>query len=265
LVAYLKDAHRIDVVITTVESDPTAVRRFDPEDRRLFVSEVLPPRSRNFQLAHQIGLLTLAPVFESIVESEHLTTADSVTLCRVAPANYFAGAVLMPYDRFRESAEAVRYDVELLGHRFRTSFEQVCHRLTTLQRPGREGVPFHLIRVDIAGNISKRFSASGIRFARFSGACPRWNVHKAFMTPQTVRTQVSQMADGATYFSVARTIRKARAGYGSPHTLLAIELGSDVRHARRLVYADGVDLESPEATVPIGVTCRLCERLECGQ
>ncbi len=265
LVQYLKEAHGIDVVISTVESDPTAVRRFDPEGRRLFLSEVLPPRTRNFQLAHQIGLLTLQPAFAEIVRSSHLTTPDSLTLCKVALANYFAGAVLMPYERFRESAEAVRYDVELLGHRFRSSFEQVCHRLTTLQRPGREGVPFHLIRVDIAGNISKRFSASGIRFARFSGACPRWNVHKAFMTPQTVRTQVSQMPDGTTYFSVARTIRKSRAGYGSPHTLLAIELGCEIAHARRLVYADGVDLEKPEASVPIGVTCRLCERLECGQ
>ncbi len=265
LVQHLKESHRIEVVITTVESDPTAVRRYDPVARRLLLSEVLPPRSRNFQLAHQIGLLTLAPAFEEIVRSSHLTTPDSVKLCKVALANYFAGAVLMPYERFREAAEAVRYDVELLGHRFRTSFEQVCHRLTTLQRPGREGVPFHLIRVDIAGNISKRFSASGIRFARFAGSCPRWNVHKAFMTPQTVRTQVSQMPDGTTYFSVARTIRKARAGYGSPHTLLALELGCEIRHARRLVYADGVDLESPEAAVPIGVTCRLCERLECGQ
>jgi predicted transcriptional regulator/transcriptional regulator with XRE-family HTH domain len=265
LVRYLKEIHGIDVVITTVEIDPTAVRRYDPEGRRLFLSEVLPPRSRNFQLAHQIGLLTLQPAFTEIIESSHLTTPDSVTLCKVALANYFAGAVLMPYERFRESAEAVRYDVELLGHRFRTSFEQVCHRLTTLQRPGAEGVPFHLIRVDIAGNISKRFSASGIRFARFSGSCPRWNVHKAFMTPQTVRTQVSQMPDGTPYFSVARTIRKSRAGYGSPHTLLAIELGCEIRHARRLVYADGVDLDNPEAAVPIGVTCRLCERLECGQ
>ncbi len=265
LVTYLKEAHGIEVVITTVESDPTAVRRYAPEGKRLFLSEVLPPRSRNFQLAHQIGLLTLGPAFEEIVRNSHLTTSDSVKLCKVALANYFAGAVLMPYERFRAAAEAVRYDVELLGHRFRTSFEQVCHRLTTLQRPGAEGVPFHLIRVDIAGNISKRFSASGIRFARFSGACPRWNVHKAFMTPQTVRTQVSHMPDGTGYFSIARTIRKARAGYGSPHTLLAIELGCEIRHARRLVYADGVDLESPEAAVPIGVTCRLCERLECGQ
>jgi hypothetical protein len=265
LVRYLKEAHGTDVVITTVESDPTSVRRYGPEEHRLYLSEVLPPRSRNFQLAHQIGLLALQPAFTEIIETSHLTTPDSVTLCKVALANYFAGAVLMPYERFRESAEAVRYDIELLGHRFRTSFEQVCHRLTTLQRPGSEGVPFHLVRVDIAGNISKRFSASGIRFARFSGACPRWNVHKAFMTPQTVRTQVSQMPDGTTYFSVARTIRKARAGYGAPHTLLAIELGCEVRYARRLVYADGVDLERPEASVPIGVTCRLCERLECGQ
>jgi len=265
LVQHLKSALGIDVVISTVESDPVAVRRFEPSPRRLFLSEVLPPRSRNFQLAHQIGLLTLQDAFAEIIRTAHLTTPDSVTLCKVALANYFAGAVLMPYERFRDSAEAVRYDIELLGHRFRTSFEQVCHRLTSLQRPGREGVPFHLIRVDIAGNISKRFSASGIRFARFSGACPRWNVHKAFMTPQTVRTQVSQMPDGTTYFSVSRTIRKSRAGYGAPHTLLAIELGCEIRHARRLVYADGVDLENPEAAVPIGVTCRLCERLECGQ
>jgi predicted transcriptional regulator/DNA-binding XRE family transcriptional regulator len=265
LVRYSKDALGVEVAIQTVESDPTAVRRYDAAGRRLFLSEVLPPRSRNFQLAHQIGLLSLQSDFDDILRGAHLTTPDSVTLCKVALANYFAGAVLMPYERFRESADAVRYDIELLGHRFRTSFEQVCHRLTTLQRPGNEGVPFHLVRVDIAGNISKRFSASGIRFARFSGSCPRWNVHKAFLTPQTVRTQVSQMPDGTRYFSISRTIRKSRAGYGSPHTLLAIELGCDIRHARRLVYADGVDLDSPEATVPIGVTCRLCERLECGQ
>lgn len=265
LVRYLKEAQGVDVAIQTIESDPNAVRRYEPETRQLLLSEVLPPRSRNFQLAHQIGLLTLQPVFAGILDGAHLTTPDSVTLGKVALANYFAGAVLMPYERFRQSAEDVRYDIELLGHRFRTSFEQVCHRLTTLQRPGREGVPFHLVRVDIAGNISKKFSASGIRFARFSGSCPRWNVHKAFLTPQTVRTQVSEMPDGTRYFSISRTIRKSRAGYGSPHTLLAIELGCEIRHARRLVYADGVDLDSPEATVGTGVTCRLCERLECGQ
>ncbi|MEO7920939.1 MAG: short-chain fatty acyl-CoA regulator family protein [Thermoanaerobaculia bacterium] len=262
LVRHLAQHHRIEVVISTVESDRTAVRRYDPELRRLTLSEVLPPRTRNFQIAHQLALLTLQPEFDRILERSHLTAPESTKLCRVALANYFAGAVQMPYADFHASAESVRYDIELLGHRFRTSFEQVCHRLTTLQRTGCEGVPFHLMRVDIAGNISKRFSASGIRFARFSGSCSRWNVHTAFMTPGSIRTQLSQMPDGATYFCLARTIRKSRAGYASPHTLLAIGLGCEVTHARRLVYADGFDLKNTASAVPVGVTCRLWDRMD---
>lgn len=264
MVRHLEKTLHVDVHVTTIASD-SAMRRFDPERRHLSLSEVLPPRSRSFQLAHQVGLLTLGPVFEKIVERSRLTTPDSIALCRVALANYFAGALLMPYDAFRNAAESVRYDIELLGHRFRTSFEQVCHRLTTLQRPGAEGVPLHMVRVDIAGNITKRFSASGIRFARFSGSCPRWDVHSAFMSPGMIRTQVSRMPDGATYFCVARTVRKSRAGYGSPHALLAIGLGCRIEHARKLVYADGVDLTSERAVVPVGVTCRLCERTDCEQ
>ncbi|MBL8113990.1 MAG: DUF2083 domain-containing protein [Acidobacteria bacterium] len=265
LVRYLEKAHGIRTEIVPIAADRTTVRRFDPVAKRLFLSEVLPPRSRNFQIAHQAGLLTLQPVFDRIAAKSHLTTPDSLALCRVALANYFASAIVMPYSEFLTAAEDVRYDIELLGHRFRTSFEQVCHRVTTLQRPGEEGVPFHLIRVDIAGNISKRFSASGIRFARFAGSCPRWNIHTAFMTPGSIRTQVSQMNDGQVYFCIARTIRKTWGGYGSPHTLLAIGLGCELSYARRMVYADGVDLTNHAATVQIGVTCRLCDRLDCQQ
>jgi len=144
-------------------------QRYDPALRRLYVSEILPPHARNFQIAHQIGLLSLSAEFERIQKRSRLTTRDSEALCRVALANAFAGALLMPYEPFLEAARSFRYDIELLERRFGASFEQVCHRLTTMRRPGQEGVPFHFIRVDIAGNISKRFSASGIRFARFSG------------------------------------------------------------------------------------------------
>jgi len=265
MVRYLETTHRIKVVVTSALNDGKAVRRFDPAKGTLAVSEVLPPRSRNFQVAHQIGILTLQQTFDRIVAKARLTTPDSVSLCRVALANYFAGALLMPYEPFRAAAENVRYDVELLGHRFRTSFEQVCHRITTLQRPGAEGVPFHLIRVDIAGNISKRFSASGIHFARFSGSCPRWNVHAAFMSPGNIRTQLSQMPDGTLYFCIARSIRNRRGGFGSPQALLAIGLGCEVSHAKRLVYSDGFDLSSCDAAVPIGTSCRLCERMDCEQ
>ena len=242
-----------------------AVRRYDPHARVLWLSEVLRRGSRHFQLAHELGLQTMAQVLDRFAADPALTSEPSRRLARVALANYFAGAVLMPYGRFLEAAQGERYDIELLGHRFRVGFEQICHRLTTLRRPGAEGVPFHMVRVDIAGNISKRFSASGLRFARFSGACPRWTVFEAFTTPGLVRVQLSQMPDGATYFWVARTVRKEGGAFHSPRSVLSIGLGCEVSHARQLVYADGVDLGARGAVVPVGITCRLCERMDCEQ
>jgi predicted transcriptional regulator len=171
----------------------------------------------------------------------------------------------MPYQSFLEAARTERYDIDLIGHRFRASFEQTCHRLTTLRRPGAEGVPFHMVRVDIAGNISKRFSASGLRFARFSGACPRWSVFEAFTTPGLIRTQLSQMPDGAAYFWIARTVSRESGGWHSPRSMVALGLGCEASRARELVYADGIDLENREVMVPVGTTCRLCERMDCEQ
>ncbi len=265
LVRYLSEAHGVEVRVEKIGAMRGAVRRYDPRARRLLLSEVLRRGSRNLQLAHQIGLLTQSHVLDRLASDPHLTTPESRALCRVALANYFAAAVLMPYEPFLRAAREERYDLELLGHRFRTSFEQVCHRVTTLRRPGAEGVPFHFLRIDSAGNISKRFSASGIRIARFSGACPRWNVHAAFLTPGMIRVQLSQMPDGTVYFCIARTVLKDYGGYHAPHTIQAIGLGCEVRHARELVYSDGVDLDNLSAVVPVGVTCRLCERLDCEQ
>jgi predicted transcriptional regulator/transcriptional regulator with XRE-family HTH domain len=265
LVAYLERAYGVRVQIERTAAMQGAVRRFDPERKVIALSEVLRRGSRNFQLAFQIGLLTHGAALDRCARDPQLTSPESRALARVALASYFAGAVLMPYDAVLEAARLERYDLELLGHRFRASFEQVAHRLTTLRRPGAEGVPFHMVRIDIAGNISKHFSASGLRFARFSGACPRWNVFTAFLTPGLIRTQLSQMPDGATYFWVARTVHKEGGGYHAPRTVHALALGCEAAYARRLVYADGIDLSSREAIVPVGLTCRLCERMRCEQ
>jgi predicted transcriptional regulator/transcriptional regulator with XRE-family HTH domain len=242
-----------------------AVRRYEPERGALDLSEVLRRGSRNFALAYQLGLLTQAAALDRLSADPHLTSDASRALARVALANYFAGAVLMPYGPFLAAARSERYDIELLGHRFRTSFEQICHRLTTLRRPGAEGVPFHLVRVDLAGNISKRFSGSGLRFARFSGACPRWAVFEAFTTPGLVRTQLSRMPDGGTWFWVARTVSREGGGFHAPRSTVAIAVGCEAGRARELVYADGVNLDNPDAVVPVGLTCRLCERMDCEQ
>jgi predicted transcriptional regulator/DNA-binding XRE family transcriptional regulator len=265
LVRHLRDDLTVDFRIARLEEEPDAIRRFDPERRLLTLSEVLPPRSRNFQIAVQIALLTQEDEIEKIIRRGQLSTPDSQNLARVALANYFAGATLMPYRPFLNAAREERYDVEILGHRFRTSLEQCCQRLTSMRRPGNEGIPFHMVRVDIAGNISKKFSATGIRFARFGAACSLWNVFQAFLTPGQIRTQLSTMPDGKAFFCFATTIPKGRRGFHAAHTMHAIGMGCDVDHAREMVYSDGTDLGDLDSAVKIGVSCRLCERQDCAQ
>jgi len=261
LVRHLADRHGVRVEEQRPASVGGVLRHFDATRRVVTLSTTLPPASRTFQLAVQLGLF-----LGHAGPPEHEMGSEAAQrLLRVVLANYFAAAVVMPYEDIRRAAESERYDLEILSHRFHASFEQVCHRLTTLRRPGAEGVPFHLLRVDMAGNISKRFSGSGIGFARFAGACPRWNVFNAFLTPGALRVQVSQMPDGTRYFCVARTVHRGRAGYQGAPSVQAIGLGCEIAHARKLVYADAIDLEDPRIIVPVGVTCRLCERTDCDQ
>ncbi len=263
LCAYLESRHRVKVEVVKVGAMRGAMRRYEPESRRMALSEVLRRGSRNFQLAYQLGLLECAPALDRLTRDPALTSDESRVLARVTLANYFAAAVLMPYEPFRRAAEEERYDLDLLQHRFRVNFEQVAHRLCTLQRPGATGVPFFMVRIDLAGNISKRFSANAVGFPRFGGLCPLRNVHASFLQPNVLRVQISRLLEGTTFFSVARTIRRHRGGFHAPEVLYAIELGCELEHAHRLVYAEGIDLERPAGVVPVGLTCRLCERLDC--
>jgi predicted transcriptional regulator/DNA-binding XRE family transcriptional regulator len=263
LTRYLERAHGVRVRVLTVSEMRGAVRRFDSTRRELQLSEVLRRGSRNFQLAVQAALLRSSPALDELTIDPKLPSDESRSLARVALAGYLAGAVLMPYDAFLRAAEAERYDVELLGHRFRVGWEHTCHRLTTLRRPGAEGVSFYMLRVDLAGNISKRFSAAGIRFPRFSGLCSLWNVHAAFLQPGRVRVQLSRMPDGHTVLAIARTVQRHSGGYRAPDAPYAVGIGCDASESRRLVYADGLDIDDAAAAVPIGITCRLCERADC--
>ena len=265
MVDYLKRTADVEVRVERATRMQSAVRSYDPERRVLLLSEGLRRSSRNFQLAAQVGLVTQGHIIDRMVSEASLTTDGARASCRVALANYFAASILMPYEQFLDSARRVRYDIELLGHQFECSFEQVCHRLATLRRRGAEGIPFHMLRVDIAGNMSKRFSASGLRIPRFSGACPKWNTFGAFLTPGMIRTQLSQMPDGQVFFGVARTVGRESGGFSATRPHYAIGLGCTVEHAGEMVYADGLDLASRDAVVPVGPSCRLCERMDCEQ
>ncbi|MEL6342370.1 MAG: short-chain fatty acyl-CoA regulator family protein [Myxococcota bacterium] len=263
LVQHLEQAHGVMVTVMSAQQMKGLLRRYDPERQHLMLSEQLPAASRRFQLALQAGLLLMSDELDALVDESPLRGQDARTLLRVSLANYFAGATLMPYDRFIESAESLRYDLGILQSRFQASFEQVCHRLTTLRRPGASGVPLHFIRIDLAGNISKRFSASGIQFARFGSGCARWNVYAALNAPGHIRRQISTMPDGTTYFCIAMAYRQSGGGYHDSTATRAIGLGCTLEHAPRLVYADGINLE--QDGVPIGVSCRVCAHRRCPQ
>lgn len=254
-------AHGIAVRILPAPVMGDRLRRFDPDRRELMLSELLSQPSRRFQIGVLLARLEQEPLIARLVKDAQVVD-EAAALMRVSLANYFAAALMMPYARFLAACESARYDVELLGHRFGASFEQTAHRMSTLQREGARGIPFFFVRVDRAGNISKRFSAGRFPFSRFGGTCPLWNIHAAFEAPDRVQTQLIRMPEGASYVSVARTVTRSGGTYGQPAQRHAVGLGCDVAYGPRLVYADGIDLDR-RTPVDIGLNCYLCERPDC--
>lgn len=240
-------------------------RQITNNGRRLETSDTLPPESASFSVAHQIGLLIAETEINDILDTSTLPETDAPALARNVLASYFAAALIMPYAKFLKACQIYRYDVERIARHFSASFEQVCHRMTTLQRPGALGVPMHLVRTDIAGNISKRFSLSGIQIPRHTGACPRWNVYTAFLQPGHINTQISQMPSGETFFCIAKSFEHGAYRYNAPRRHFSIGLGCDIVHAKKLIYSDGIDLNNTTPIVPIGTSCRICPRMSCGQ
>ena len=265
LVEHLDSVLGIRVKVMPIEVMQDTLRRYDHHGRRVLLSEALPSAGRVFQLAAQLALLSYGESLDRVVERAGLQSDDAKRLLRIGLANYFAGAVMMPYERFLAAAVDLHYDLDLLQHRFNASFEQVCHRLTTLQRPGARGVRFFFIRVDNAGNVSKRLSGGGFHFARFGGTCPRWIIHDAFRSPGLIHTQVAEMPDGTAFFTIARTLDALGGWQHALQPQFAIGLGCDLKDAGVLVYADGLNLKKPSPVTPIGVSCRVCERLDCVQ
>jgi predicted transcriptional regulator/transcriptional regulator with XRE-family HTH domain len=251
--------------ITVKSTEAPATRYFDRENRVLTLSNRAAPETQTFQLLLQIALLHQDKLLEATLDLARFQTEEARSIAKIGLANYFAGASLMPYGAFLAAAQSTRHDLELLAHQFGASIEQVAHRLSTLQRPSAKGIPFFFVRVDQAGTITKRHSATRLQFARFGGACPLWNVHQAFETPGRFLRQLAETPDGVRYISLARDVSKPAGSFGAPVRRFAISLGCEVRHAHDLVYADDLDLTNPKAYEPIGISCRICERKDCHQ
>ena len=254
----LRRTHGVIVAVGTL---PGALRRYDPQLKRLDLSESLPRESRGFQMAFQLMLLEAREAVEAVVAPAEPTTPEAAAIIRLGLLNYAAAALLMPYAAFLAAARELRHEVEALAARFGVSFEQAAHRLSTLQRDGARGVPFFFLRVDPAGNVDKRFSAAGFPFARFGGSCPKWIVHRAFAHPGETQVQLAQLPDGAAFLTFARAIAAPVTRWGEPAPVHVVAMGCDIARRDELAYADGID--ATRAAVGIGLSCRLCDRPDC--
>jgi hypothetical protein len=258
----LKEAWGVESRVADPELLEDASQHYDPQRRTFMLSTLLRPENRTFGLAYQLALLEFAPLIDRMVESARPPDAGSRRLLHMSFANYAAGAIMMPYGKFLRAAEEHRYALDRLCGQFGANVEQVAHRITTLGRSGARGVPFFMLRVDPAGNISKRYAGESFPFSHFGGTCPRWHLHAAFQTPgQTIR-QLIETPDGQRYFTISRTIERPIRPDLRDDALLAIGLGCDVRYAPRIAYADGLDLVNTPAT-PVGPACAICPRIGC--
>lgn len=249
--------------IAVAFTDQPETRRYDASSRRLTLSNRTAGPTQRFQMLLQVALLTQNELLEATLDLARFATPEARDIAKIGLANYFAGAALLPYRAFQAAALDTRHDLERLADLFGASIEQVAHRLSTLQRPGAKGIPFFFVRVDQAGTITKRHSATRLQFARFGGACPLWNVHRAFETPGQFLRQLAETPDGVRYLCLARDVSKPGGAFLAPVKRYAIGLGCEVQHAPQLVYADGLDLKGHFE--PIGISCRICERPVCHQ
>lgn len=240
-------------------------RYFDAQAGVLYIAAHVRAAQQTFQIATQLALLEFAELIDQELQTVAWHHPATRRLARVGLANYVAGALILPYQQFLQAAEQAQYDLDVLSRQFEVGFETVCHRLSTLQRPEAPGIPFFFVRVDRAGNISKRQSATHFHFSKTGGTCPLWGVYEAFQRPGEVVPQLACMPDGRRYFWIARTVTTPGKSWGAPRKTFSIGLGCDVRHAARMIYAQGLNLDHAEADTPIGMGCKVCDRPACPQ
>ena len=265
LCEFLKSEYSILVKDVIPEDGKPFSKIFNKEKKELLLSDYNSLETKKLHAAAQIAQEGAIDIINDYLSEFKFPSDESKSLTQIALLNYCGAAILMPYKLFHFECKKLKYDLELLQNTFATSFEQVAHRVTCLQDPKLPGIPFHMLRVDIAGNISKRFSLSGIEIPRYGGACPRWNVYSAFTRPGVIQAAVSKMTNGEKYVCIARTVEKGVGRFGQSKSILSIGLGCEAKYAKEFVYTENLSLEDKKTEIPIGVSCRTCDRLDCSQ
>ncbi len=262
---FLKTEYGVKVKDVLPEDGKPFSKIYYKSRKELHLSDYVALETKKLYAAAQIAQEGAMVIIENYLLAFKFPSEESKKLTKVALLNYCGAAILMPYKLFHQECIKQKYDLELLQNTFACTFEQIAHRVTCLQDPKLPGIPFHFLRVDVAGNISKRFSLSGIEIPRYGGACPRWNVYSAFSRPGVIQAAVSKMSNGEKYVCIARTVEKGVGRYGKKKSILSIGLGCQAKYAKDFVYTENLDLNDKKTEIPIGVSCRTCDRLDCSQ
>ena len=262
---FLKTEYGVKVIDLLPEDDKPFSKIYLKNQKELHLSDYVALETKKLYASAQIAQEGAMTIIENYLSEFKFPSEESKKLTKVALLNYCGAAILMPYKLFHKECIKQKYDLELLQNTFACTFEQIAHRVTCLQDPKLPGIPFHFLRVDVAGNISKRFSLSGIEIPRYGGACPRWNVYSAFSRPGVIQAAVSKMSNGEKYVCIARTVEKGVGRYGKKKSILSIGLGCQAKYAKDFVYTENLDLNDKKTEIPIGVSCRTCDRLDCSQ
>lgn len=261
----LRHKHQLAIRILPADVMPDHVRRLDLHARQLQLSEMLDSASRTFHAAFLIAELEARTEIDALVSGAAFADRHAERLFRRHLTSYFAAAAMMPYERFLRACEASGYDPLLLQRRFGAGYEQVAHRLTTLQRVGARGLPFFMVRIDRAGQSSKRYAgASAAPMVEADSRCPLWAIHSAFDRPGEIVPQLVELEDGERWFTLSRTVSGQSAGLRAGQAIFSIALGLKADYARPLLHARGVDLDKGD-TQPIGLGCISCTRPTCAQ
>ena len=262
---FLKTEYGVKVIDLLPEDNKPFSKKYLKNQKELHLSDYVALETKKLYASAQIAQEGAMTIIEKYLSEFKFPSEESKKLTKVALLNYCGAAILMPYKLFHKECIKQKYDLELLQNTFACTFEQIAHRVTCLQDPKLPGIPFHFLRVDVAGNISKRFSLSGIEIPRYGGACPRWNVYSAFSRPGVIQAAVSKMSNGEKYVCIARTVEKGVGRYGKKKSILSIGLGCQAKYAKDFVYTENLDLNDKKTEIPIGVSCRTCDRLDCSQ
>lgn len=258
LKAWLKKEHGLVVRSLPVHAMPNLRRRFDRHSMRLFVSERLSPYDQLREIAMEAVSIACHEAITAELGALRLSTAEARRIARFELARCGAHALMMPYAAFLAAAQRAKYDIDVLRARFQVSFEQAANRLTMLQRPGAQGLPFFLMEIDNAGHRLRRAGASGFPQAKFGGGCPKLNIHAAFSVPGQLLVDRVEMPDGAAFLTIARTLEGPQAAFHERVRRTALLLGCEVSVADETVYGSVL-----LPAVEIGAGCRLCERQGC--